>query len=335
MSFAVMTDACPRIWLLLGNRPGDNNQALALGEALGEPFAVKTLAYNGLQRLSLWLPPTCASVCRDQRRDLVEPWPEVVIAVGRRSVPVARWIRARSGGRTKIVRIGHPRGQARLFDLVITTRQYLTPDGDNVVLLPVTMSRFVPPPAPDESERAWIDTLPKPVRLVAIGGPTKYWRLTAEQIVRSLDVGSAGSAVAVVSRRTPAELGARLRGVAAASPRVSLVEGGFPSFSALLGEADEIYVTGDSISMLSEAVQTGKPVAIVPVERDSKGLRRLDTKPRSHGRGAHRRDLRRFWEHLVEQGLAGTLESGARRPRRVPRPTDQAVKAVRKLLGRR
>ena len=73
------------------------------------------------------------------------------------------------------------------------------------------MSRFVPPPAPDESERAWIDTLPKPVRLVAIGGPTKYWRLTAEQIVRSLDVGTAGSAVAVVSRRTPAELVARLR----------------------------------------------------------------------------------------------------------------------------
>lgn len=330
-----MSNTSPRIWLLLGPRPGDNNQALALGEALGEPFAVKTLAYNGLQRLSLWLPPTLASLRRDYRRDLAPPWPEVVIAVGRRSVPVARWIRARSGGRTRIVRIGHPRNQCRLFDLVITTRQYLTPDADNIVLLPVTMSRFVPPPAPDAAEKAWIDALPRPVRLVAIGGPTKYWRLTAECIVRALDVGSEGSAVAVTSRRTPSELVTQLRGIAAASPRVSLVEGDFPSFSALLGQADEIYVTGDSISMLSEAVQTGKPVAIVPCERDAKGLRRLDSRPRSHGRGAHRRDLRRFWEHLVEQGLAGTLESGPCCPRRIPRPTDQAVKAVRALLGRR
>lgn len=328
-----MAQPHPRIWLLLGPRPGDNNQALALGEALGEPFAVKTLAYNGLQRASLWLPPTLASLRRECRRDLVPPWPDVVVAVGRRSVPVARWIRAQSGGRTRIVRIGHPRGQTRLFDLVITTRQYLTPDADNVVLLPVTMSRFVPPPAPNEAERAWIETLPRPVRLVAVGGPTKYWRLTAEQIVRSLDVGTKGSAVAVTSRRTPRELVAQLRGIAAASPRVSLVEGDFPSFSALLGLADEIFVTGDSISMLSEAVQTGKPVAIVPVERDPKGLRRLDAKPRSHGRGAHRRDLRRFWEHLVEQGLAGTVDSGPRQPRLIPRPTDQAVKAVRKLLG--
>lgn len=330
-----MTNACPRIWLLLGPRPGDNNQALALGEALGEPFAVKTLSYNGFQRLSRWLPPTLASLRRDCRRDLAPPWPDVVIAVGRRSVPVARWIRARSGGRARIIRIGHPRSQRRLFDLVITTRQYLTPDADNVVLLPVTMSRFVPPPAPDAAEQAWIDALPRPVRLVAIGGPTKYWRLTAECIVRSLDVGSLGSAVAATSRRTPRELVTQLRGIAAASPRVSLVEGDFPSFSALLGQADEIYVTGDSISMLSEAIQTGKPVAIIPCERDSKGMRRLDAKPRSHGRGAHRRDIRRFWDHLVEQGLAGTLESGPCCPRRIPRPTDQAVKAVRELLGRR
>ena len=327
-----MKEASPRIWLLLGPRDGDNNQALALAEALGEPFAVKTLAYNRLQRLSLWLPPTLTSVRRKYRRHLAPPWPDVIVAVGRRSVPVARWIRARSGGRTKIVRIGHPHGQDRLFDLVITTRQYLTSDAPNVVLLPVTMSRFVPPPPPDAAEKAWIDALPRPMRLVAIGGPTKYWCLTAEQILGCLNVGD-GSAVAVTSRRTPSELVAQLRDIAAGSSRVRIVESGFPSFSALLGQADEIYVTGASISMMSEAVQTGKPVAIMPCERDSKGLRRLGARPRSHGRGAHRRDIRRFWEHLVDQGLAGTTESGACCPQRVPRPTDEAVAAVKRLLG--
>lgn len=328
-----MAASDPRIWLLLGPRPGDNNQALALGDALGEPYAVKTLEYNSLQRLSLWLPPTLAALKPAAREALVAPWPKIVIAVGRRSVPVARWIRKQSGGRTRIVRIGHPRGQERLFDLVITTRQYLTPDDDRVVLLPVTMSRFVPLPEPKPAEQAWIDTLPRPVRLVAVGGPTKYWQLTAEKIVRALDVDTAGSSVAVVSRRTPRDLIAQLRGIAAASPRVCLVEGDFPSFSALLGEADEIFVTGDSVSMISEAIQTGKPVAIIPVERDAKGLRHLPAQPRSSGRGASRRDLRRFWNHLVKEGLAGTLETGPRRPRWVPRPTDEAAAAVRRLLG--
>lgn len=329
-----MNKAHPRLWLLLGPRPGDNNQALALAEAVGEPFAIKTLAFNGFARLSRWLPPTLAVIRRRCRRELVAPWPELLVVVDRRSIPVARWIRARSGGRTRIIRIGHPRGQRHIFDLIITTRQYLTPKGDNVVLLPVAMSRFVPPPPPNETERQWIDALPRPIRLVAIGGPTKYWRLTADQVVRSLDVPE-GCAVAVTSARTPPELVDSLRAIAGASSQVTLVEGRFPSFSALIGEADEIYVTGDSISMLSEAVQAGKPVAIIPLERDAKGLRRLGDKPRSHGPNAHRRDIRRFWEYLIDEGFAGTFERGARRSDHVPRATDEAAAAVRRLLGKR
>jgi hypothetical protein len=36
----------PRVWLLLGGRTGDNNQLLALAEALAFPFEVKRLRYN-------------------------------------------------------------------------------------------------------------------------------------------------------------------------------------------------------------------------------------------------------------------------------------------------
>ena len=323
----------PSVWLLLGPRPGDNNQALALAEALGFPFEVKALAYNWLQRFSLRLPPTLVSLSRKARAEIKPPWPDLVVAVGRRSVPAARWVRRRSGGRSKIVRIGHPRDQAQLFDLIVTTRQYPVPEGDNVVLLPVTMSRFVPPPPPTERERKWIDALPRPIRLVAVGGPTKYWTLSAEPIVRSLAVGS-GCALAVTSRRTPVELMDRLRELIAADPRARLVAGGFPSFGALLGAADEIHVTGDSLSMLSEAIQAGKPVAIIPIERDPKGLGKLGDSPAGTGPGAERRDLRRFWDHLIDQGLAGTSDSGAVRAAIIPNPAEQAAAAVRKLLGR-
>ena len=160
------------VWLLLGPRPGDNNQALALGEALGLPFVVKTLDYNWLQRFSLRLPPTLASLRRSRRAALCPPWPELVIAVGRRSVPVARWIKRRSGGRTRIVRIGHPRQQADLFDLV--DRGELRPGAfaDVVVFDPATVA---PGPIrrvadfPANSERLTADA-PSGVRHVLVNG---------------------------------------------------------------------------------------------------------------------------------------------------------------------
>ena len=39
----------------------------------------------------------------------------------------------------------------------------------------------------------------------------------------------------------------------------------FPRFPALLAWSDEIYVTADSVSMLAEAMLTGKPVGMIPL----------------------------------------------------------------------
>ena len=321
------------VWLLLGPRPGDNNQALALGDALGLPYAIKRLDYNMLQRFSLRLPPTLAALKREYRAALCPPWPELVVAVGRRSVPIARWIKRQSGGLTRIVRIGHPRDQAHLFDLSIVTRQYPVPECGKSVLIPVTMSSPGAPPTADE--QAWIDALPRPIRLVAVGGPIKYWQLAQRAVERALDSGGRGCVVVVPSRRTPADLVAHLRALASDSNRIRLVDDNFPSFSALLGQADEVFVTGDSVSMLSEAIQAGKPTAIIPLELDRKGREKLGTAPLLAGKNARRRDLRRFWDYLVAEGLAGTLDSGARKARKVPNPAAEAAAAVRKLLGRR
>ena len=45
----------PRVWLLLGKRRGDNNQVLALGEALGVPFETRTIHYGWQARLRMKL----------------------------------------------------------------------------------------------------------------------------------------------------------------------------------------------------------------------------------------------------------------------------------------
>lgn len=321
----------PRIWVLLGPRTGDNNQALALAEALGLPFETRTLAYNPLQALSVWLPGTALTLDRASRRHLRPPWPDLVIAIGRRSVPVARWIRRRSGGRTKLVRIGHPRIDPALFDLVVTTRQYPVPPGDNVLLLPLAMSRFSQAPEPTAEEAEWLAALPSPRRLLAIGGATKYWDLSGQRVAEAVTKlqERAGVLIVATSRRTDPAVTQAVRAVLAPSGR--LVEGAFPRFPVLMAAADEIFVTGDSVSMLSEAILTGKPVGLVPIEQDEKGRRKLGDQPQNAGPDARRRDLRRFWNYLAEEKLIGTVD----RPvaARVENPVATAARAVRGLLG--
>lgn len=321
----------PRIWVLLGPRTGDNNQALALAEELGLPFETRSLAYNQLQALSVWLPGTALTLDRDSRRRLQPPWPDLVIAIGRRSVPVARWIKRQNKGRTKLVRIGHPRINPGLFDLVITTRQYPVPPGENVLLLPLAMSRFSTPPEPTAEEAQWLAGLQEPHRLLAIGGATKYWLLSADHVadaVRKLKL-RGGSLVIATSRRTDPEVTEKLR--AALSPSDRLVDGPFPRFPVLLDAADEIFVTGDSVSMLSEAILTGKPVGLVPIEQDEKGRKKLGNAPQDIGPDARRRDLRRFWNYLREEGLIGTVDQPM--AANVENPVETAARAVKNLLG--
>ena len=321
----------PRIWVLLGPRTGDNNQALALAEGLGLPFETRTLAYNPLQALSVWLPPTALTLERECREQLQPPWPDLVIAIGRRSVPVARWIKRRNGGRTRLVRIGHPRIDPKLFDLVITTRQYPVPPGDNVLLLPLAMGRFSTPPEPTAEEVEWLAGLPSPRRLLAIGGATKYWSLSSERVAgaaQRLQLGD-GALIVATSRRTDPDVTQALRRVLV--PPARLVDGAFPRFPVLLNAADSIFVTGDSISMLSEAILTGRPVGLVPIEQDDKGRRKLGEATQDAGPDARRRDLRRFWDYLTEQKLIGTVEEPV--AAKVENPVETAARAVRDLLG--
>ena len=324
----------PRIWALLGEKIGDNNQLLALAEGLGLPFETRPMRYNlGRAVPPRYLGATLATLTPESRQWLTPPWPDLVLAIGRRSVPVARWIRKSSGGKTMLVLIGHPRVDPEQFDLVLTTHQYPVPPKGNVTVLPMAMSRLRDPGPPSREERAWLDALPRPHLLLALGGPTKYWELDATAIgaqasklaTRARDLG--GALIAVGSRRTPPEVLASVRAELGTNDRV--VEGNMPGFPLLMADADEIFVTADSVSMLSEAVQTGKPVGMVPISLSPKG-KRLIGEDGSQPSG--RRDLRRIWQTLQDSRLVGTVERPAVGADRIS-ALDQAVSAVRQLMS--
>ncbi|MGI8611337.1 MAG: ELM1/GtrOC1 family putative glycosyltransferase [Sphingomicrobium sp.] len=320
--------------MLLGSRVGDNNQLLALAEALGLPFETRTLSYR--RRWIRWLrlfPTFPFLLDRRSRRTLGPPWPDVVIGIGRRSVAVARWIRRKTRGKTKIVRLGNPRADPRLFDLVLTTPQYPVPEGDNVVVLPLSMGRHRAVAA-QADEAHWLDRLPRPHLLLSLGGVTRYWALANDVIadcaaqLAERAAAAGGTLIVVGSQRTAPETLASVRRSVAGRANVALDPP--VRFPVLLADADEHFVTADSVSMISEAVMTGKPVGLVPVELDEEGREELGLE---QDYSSDFRDLRRFWAALEQRGLAGTVDkpSGGA----VEDPVEIAVAAVRRLLGDR
>jgi mitochondrial fission protein ELM1 len=326
-----MTGQPRRIWVLLGERRGDNNQLLGLAEAVGAPFETRTITYGWWWWVMLNLFPRRPFLLTGKtRRMLNAPWPDLVIGIGRRSVAVSRWIKQQSGGRTKIIRLGNPRADSRLFDLVITTPQYPVPRKGNVLALPFAISRNSNPPRPTADEAHWLASLPRPHLLVCLGGPTRYWKLVEADVARASQAiaGKAseagGSMIVATSQRTPLST---LNVIGRSSDGRAVLADGRVRFPVLLADADEHYVTADSVSMISETLLTGRPVGLIPVKLDAEGKWALGTV----GPSASKRDIRRFWSELDAKWLRGTVEkpvSGT-----IADPIEAAVGAVKRLLS--
>jgi uncharacterized protein len=325
-----MSQGAP-VWVLLGPRTGDNNQLLRLAGELGVPFRTIELSYNRLYRIPpVLLGASLATLDEPSRALIGPPWPDLVLGIGNRSVPPALAIRRRSGGRTKLVRLGNPRLHPKHFDLVITTPQYGVAHSPNVIRLPIGIGT-APKLELVREEMEWLAKLPRPHRLLLIGGDSFMWRLGPSVVAdaaSALTEKQGGSTIAVRSARTGERIVKAVTGALRGSDH-GLVLGRFPRYPVLLDDADEIYVTADSVAMISDSVASGKPVGLVFPEKTLSG--RLFYAASKLGAPVPVRDIRRFWTGVRSQGLGGTID----RPiagKLLEDPLAIAVTAVRKLL---
>jgi mitochondrial fission protein ELM1 len=305
-----------RIWALLGARAGDNNQVSALAEALGLPFEIKQLEYNGLHRLGPRLLGRSLMSLRPASRQLVlaEPPPDLTISAGHRSVAVVRALRHRSR-RTRSIHVGFPRVSPRHFDLVIATPQYPIPDDPHLLRVPYALTRAATAVA-DPSDAARIAALPAPRRLLIVGGPTLFWNLDTPALLMTLasmldEAGTDGGSVLVTtSPRTPATVIEQITAALDASdiPTLLAKPGQSPGYASLLKGADTMRITADSVAMVSDAIWTGKAVAIVPVAKSSLGRIAFGFIDRLRpGKRLYPQDLRFFWRALADAGVSESL----------------------------
>jgi mitochondrial fission protein ELM1 len=319
--------APPRVWVLCDERPGNATQALGLAEALAWPAEVKHLRCRATARLhDRWLGASVIGIDRDDSSPLEPPWPDLVIAAGRRTAPVAQWIRERAGGVTKIVMLGRKGGDdADLFDLVVTpTYTRLFPHPRRIET--AAPLHRVSEEALAKASEEWADRLggaPTPRIAVLVGGTSGQYRLDADTARRfgvacaDLARRTGGSLLATTSRRLGA---AAADAFCEAAGEIAFLHRWKPRdpenpYLGLLAHADAFVITGDSESMLAEATSLGKPVAIfaLPVRPSFRLLsasrewvwRRATAKPLGpRGTPRPQRGLERWCGKAIERGFA-------------------------------
>lgn len=271
MTAITHTPTEPRVWLLFGERRGDNAQVLALAQMLGWQYEIKQLRWQpdydidpAEAGISLAGLDTAAS------DSLVAPWPDVVIGIGYRSAPVSRWI-GQQAGRVINIRLGRPRTDLKPYDLVITTPQYGLPPAPNVRELPLPLVK-ADDDAMAKAVARWrpaFERLPAPRVAVLLGGPTQHMAFddaVARNLARDLQAFAArtgGSLLITSSPRSPAGLKTILEPVLSAPHFLfEFQAGGDNPYLALLALSDAAIVTSDSASMIADAAAFARPLLI-------------------------------------------------------------------------
>jgi mitochondrial fission protein ELM1 len=280
----------PLAWVLHDGKAGMASQALGLAEATGFSYIEKRL---GIRFPWAWLPPRLwflpFRAVGDHGANLRPPWPDLVIACGRNTAMPALAIRRASGGHTVAAQIQNPRIGRTEFDLMVVP-EHDRLRGPRVMVTRgaihrVTQARLVA----ERNRFPALAKMPRPILSVLIGGTNRAYRLTlrrVDEIARALAKilrSGGGSVLITPSRRTTAAglglLRERLEGLSTAIWDGS----GENPYFAYLALADAVLVTADSVSMISEAAATGKPVYILQLDGSNPKFARFHEAMRAAG----------------------------------------------------
>ncbi len=247
------------VWVLEDARAGTAAQALGIAERLGVPFTRVPLRFGPLAALP-WPWPTLAGLA--DRTGFAPPWPTLLIAAGRRAAPVSRWLRQR-GART--VHAMRPGMGAADFDLLVIGAHDRPQPAGNVLVIQGAAHRLTAAAiAAASSSFPALAALPRPITGLLLGGPVRGAGMEPAVAAGIATQAAAlgGSVLATTSRRTGAPAADAVALALAGHPHHlhRWGDGGDNPFTAILGLADQLVVTADSISMLSEALMTTTPI---------------------------------------------------------------------------
>lgn len=314
-------------WVLTTGEAGMRSQALGLAEAVGLPIEEKRIV---LSRAWYWLPgglfPMPLSALHSRSDRLAPPWPTLVVGCGRRSIDAALAIRRVTRGRTLATYVQNPEWGLRKFDLVAA----LPHDGvagPNVVTV-ATALHGVTAEKLAAANAVWRERLApdgSPLIGVLLGGDNGSYRLTDEIAAQLVGILRGahhrhGLRAAITPSRRTADETKRIIADSLSGQAWGWLwdEAGDNPYLGILATAERLIVTGESISMISEALATGRPVHVLPLAGQGK-----------------RHDA--FLTRIIAQGLVSLIEGDeldwSFRGQPPIIATAEPARRIRKMLG--
>lgn len=301
----------PVVWTVTDGKAGDDAQCIGVAEALGATPVVKHVAPRAP---FVWLLPRGPVDPREKpgapTSPFQPPWPDIVIASGRRAVGYARAIKRASGDRSFTVIFKDPRAGTGLADF------YWVPEHDKLrgenVLTTLTSPHRISPEKLAAARAAVPDTiaaLNRPCAAILVGGDSRHYHFTDESIRDFAEKLAALAASGIglmgtLSRRTPPKLAVTVKAVFDHHGGWLWDGKGDNPLIPLMAHADALVVTADSVNMAGEAAATGQPVLVF-------------TPPAGKGRSGHRK-IERFIDGLRAKGIVhnfnGRLEGNRYEP---------------------
>jgi mitochondrial fission protein ELM1 len=218
--------------------------------------------------MPLALVPRSFAVIRDAEQFTAEEPPRLVIACGRHAVIPAICLKRKWGVRIVSVFVQDPLVDTRHFDLVVAP-QHDEVRGPNVISTRGALHHVnasVLSAARQTKMAQYFLQTGRPILTVLLGGPNRYFAFSQADVNRLIDKLHVAARddvqlLIVPSRRTPATVSFRFQ---AEFGHDHLVWDGQDEnpYLAALAVADYVVVTGDSVSMTTEASATGKPVFV-------------------------------------------------------------------------
>ncbi|NRA73263.1 MAG: mitochondrial fission ELM1 family protein [Rickettsiales bacterium] len=262
-------------WVITNGSAGTVSQALGLAQAIGfKEIKQKIFKAN----FTFSLIPSIAHIflkrfLSSDSDKLEKPWPDVIIGCGRRVIPFLLYIKKTTKGKTYCIYVQDPRISTKYFDLIVKM-QHDPIKGDNVITTDFSLNLV--------NRKRLISELKKykrkftkfsaPYFTILIGGNTKRYKMSDKAIqdllnkIKKIIKLCSGSVLITTSRRTPNLVTKTLMNDFSKNNKVYITTPNSKDgnlYFAMLALAEKVFVTNDSVNMISEACACEKPVYIL------------------------------------------------------------------------
>jgi mitochondrial fission protein ELM1/D-arabinose 5-phosphate isomerase GutQ len=295
----------PSVWVINTHNAGDLRCGEGIARKINPDFSIQYIQGKSPEQIARFYKETFQTTKLKHARQ----WPDFVVSSGSPSAEAARTIKRLSGGRTFIIQNLNPKERFNEFDLMAIPQHRIKDEHKSLrnCLTTIGVPHGLSEQKIEEARAAWttrFSHLPEPKIAVLLGGHIKTFPLTparAQDLARKLNAKAkelGGSLIVTTSRRTDSAISkAFFDEISVPSYIHDWSKTGVDNpYMGILGCADAIVATGDSVSMCCEASTSRKPVYVYSFDGARRGLKTFHKQLYDH-------ELAKPFEDLIRNGV--------------------------------